>query len=162
MKKKGNEKDKLLEALAGYGLGVAEAEELVEGIDNFKGAKAPPGKRHDGEKPFDPGEFPDELKKLLDQQGDKDLVEFLVNATDERLIDTSEVPSSMLMDIVAALSEDEICSDGSNTESPVWIIMRNLLKCMIARDRKRVKEVIELYQSGQEKKALEAGQGFEI
>lgn len=96
---------------------------------------------------FEPGRAPD-LSGL--RRETLDLAKFLVEAGEDRLVDTSEIPSALLMHVVRVMSEDEICAVGF-TGSPVAVVIRNFLKCMIARDRKRVKEVVELFQSSMDK-----------
>lgn len=145
---KRNDKDEnLRRALVDSGVSEEDAAEFVGHIGQYVETGAS-GERSAGEgngQEFAPGR-PPRTNGARSRMDVKDLVEFLVKGSPDRLVDNSEIPTSMLIDAVRVMSEDEICRVGF-TGSPVEVVLKCFLKCMIARDRKRVKEVVELVQS---------------
>lgn len=145
MAKKNDKKDEdLRRALVERGVSEEDAAGFVGRIGQYVEMGERPREEGDGQG-FEPGKPPrrDGFHARMDA---KDLIEFLVKADKDRQVDTSEIPTSMLIDAVRVMSEDKICRVGF-TGSPVEVVIECFLKCMVARDRKRVKEVVELIQS---------------
>lgn len=152
----GSPKELLMEALAAYGIDEKNALGLVNGIDQFKNIPEVPTPQSNGDKPLDGnGHGPDsgDMWKNLDEYSAKtDLAEWVVKDEPDRF-DNSECPGTVLMDMVLSECISELATPGCNIDP--WVLYRRkYFQYMKAFNRKRVKEAIELFQSGAEKDAM--------
>lgn len=142
----------LREALVNVGTDEETADTMVSKMQEYQQAGVSGKLGDDGH-----GEYQEKepIEISLGERGRPDLVRLLAGTTSadglERMIITSEIPSDMLMDVVLALTIDQITKPEYGG-SVIETLLMNFMLAMKARERKLVKDVIHIYAVGEEMK----------
>lgn len=139
-----NKKDvkKLRQVLAAF-VPEDELEEATALISQYQELKAGGAVSGNGSDAVGERRQPDWAR--LGDQGKVDIVKLLGDGAVDKLYLTSDAPSSSIMDMLEMMVLDELASMKSNGSAFASMLV-SFLKLMVIRDRRRAKELIQLYE----------------